>query len=55
VDVATASHGRFGEDPQSVYDTWDDFVAWAGPALASLTRLGAAPYEPLALGAPLQP
>ena len=32
VDVEKASGGRFGPDPQSVYEVWDDFVAWAGTA-----------------------
>ncbi|GAA4467021.1 fumarylacetoacetate hydrolase family protein [Phytohabitans houttuyneae] len=34
VDVATASEGRFGPDPQSAYEVWEDFTAWAaqGPA-----------------------
>ena len=32
VDVEKASGGRFGPDPQSVYEVWDDFVAWAGSA-----------------------
>ncbi len=27
-DVETASDGRFGSDPQAVYDGWDAFVAW---------------------------
>jgi 2-keto-4-pentenoate hydratase/2-oxohepta-3-ene-1,7-dioic acid hydratase in catechol pathway len=36
-DIATASDGRFGPDPQSVYAVWDEFVDWAealppGPA-----------------------
>jgi 2-keto-4-pentenoate hydratase/2-oxohepta-3-ene-1,7-dioic acid hydratase in catechol pathway len=30
VDVAKASGGRFGPDPQAVYDAWDEFVGWAG-------------------------
>ena len=29
VDVATASDGRFGPDPQSVYEDWPAFRAWA--------------------------
>ena len=32
VDVEKASGGRFGPDPQSVYEVWDDFAAWAGTA-----------------------
>ncbi|MFG2017062.1 fumarylacetoacetate hydrolase family protein [Actinomadura geliboluensis] len=31
-DIATASAGRFGPDPQSIYDRWDDFTAWAATA-----------------------
>ena len=34
VDVATASDGLFGPDPQPVYERWADFRAWAvGAAL----------------------
>lgn len=29
VDVETASKGRFGADPQAIYDEWSEFVAWA--------------------------
>ncbi|MET7512233.1 fumarylacetoacetate hydrolase family protein [Streptomyces sp. NPDC005480] len=29
VDVAEASNGRFGPDPQSVYEHWADFRSWA--------------------------
>ncbi|MFE0418459.1 fumarylacetoacetate hydrolase family protein [Streptomyces tendae] len=29
VDVATASEGRFGPDPQAVYADWEAFAAWA--------------------------
>ena len=32
VDVAEASRARFGPDPQSVYDAWDEFRAWADGA-----------------------
>lgn len=28
-DVAEASGDRFGSDPQSIYDHWDDFRTWA--------------------------
>ncbi|MFI0405666.1 fumarylacetoacetate hydrolase family protein [Actinomadura sp. 3N508] len=31
-DIATASGGRFGPGPQSVYDHWDAFTAWAEKA-----------------------
>jgi 2-keto-4-pentenoate hydratase/2-oxohepta-3-ene-1,7-dioic acid hydratase in catechol pathway len=29
VDVEKASAGRFGPDPQAVYDVWEDFLGWA--------------------------
>jgi 2,4-didehydro-3-deoxy-L-rhamnonate hydrolase len=29
VDVEQASAGRFGSDPQAVFDRWDEFVDWA--------------------------
>ncbi len=32
IDVETASHGRFGPDPQAVYPVWDEFRAWARDA-----------------------
>ncbi len=32
IDVAKASGGRFGSDPQAIYDRWDEFLAWAGTA-----------------------
>jgi 2,4-diketo-3-deoxy-L-fuconate hydrolase len=49
LDVERASAGRFGSDPQSVYDRWDDFVAWARTAEWS----SAGPYDDAALGAPV--
>jgi 2-keto-4-pentenoate hydratase/2-oxohepta-3-ene-1,7-dioic acid hydratase in catechol pathway len=27
-DIATASAGRFGPDPQTLFDAWDGFLAW---------------------------
>ena len=49
VDVERASGGRFGPDPQAVYDRWAEFTAWAAAAagLASAT-----PFAPTDLGAP---
>jgi len=34
VDVATASAGRFGPDPQGLFEHWDAFVAWAAGCTA---------------------
>ncbi|GAA4558843.1 fumarylacetoacetate hydrolase family protein [Pseudonocardia xishanensis] len=49
VDVATASDGRFGPDPHSVYDQWDEFVTWAGGDLPISSRVT---VDHTALGAP---
>jgi 2,4-diketo-3-deoxy-L-fuconate hydrolase len=48
LDVERASAGRFGADPQAVFDRWDEFVAWAGTA--DLTE--AEPFAVEGLGAP---
>lgn len=46
IDVATASGGRFGPDPQGVYAAWADFRAWASGAGGAAT----APLDEKALG-----
>jgi 2-keto-4-pentenoate hydratase/2-oxohepta-3-ene-1,7-dioic acid hydratase in catechol pathway len=49
VDVEHASGGRFGADPQAVYDRWDEFTHWA----AGNQGIGQAwPFEAMDLGAP---
>ena len=48
VDVYTASGGRFGPDPQSVFDVWPDFAAWA----ASPGDVTPTPYDESRLGPP---
>jgi 2-keto-4-pentenoate hydratase/2-oxohepta-3-ene-1,7-dioic acid hydratase in catechol pathway len=59
LDVEQASGGRFGADPQAVYDVWADFTAWAagvdlGPAVPfAVEDLGPptpAPRQVLAIG-----
>lgn len=35
VDVETASKGRFGADPQAIFDRWTDFRDWAKRAAGS--------------------
>lgn len=47
-DVEKASGGRFGPEPQAVYDEWDAFAQWA--AAASLEA--GVPVRPEALGSP---
>ncbi|WP_448719674.1 fumarylacetoacetate hydrolase family protein [Microbacterium natoriense] len=49
IDIATASDGRFGPDPQSLFDEWDAFAEWAAEADATAS----APVDPEALGAPV--
>ena len=48
VDVAAASGGRFGPDPQAVYGQWKAFREWADGAPSR----GAAPIDVKDLGAP---
>jgi len=49
VDVAQASDGRFGSDPQAVFDLWPQFRAWA----RSSCPVGAATRPPGPLGSPV--
>jgi 2-keto-4-pentenoate hydratase/2-oxohepta-3-ene-1,7-dioic acid hydratase in catechol pathway len=58
-DIATASDGRFGPDPQSLYDQWDAFTTWAATAAPvpdveiDAARLGSpspAPSQVVAIG-----
>lgn len=48
VDVETSSNGSFGSDPQSVYERWDDFRAWA----ASAQLPNGSVFDPEQLGSP---
>jgi 2-keto-4-pentenoate hydratase/2-oxohepta-3-ene-1,7-dioic acid hydratase in catechol pathway len=51
MDVAKASAGRFGPDPQSVYAAWDEFAGWAA-SLAPGQALGEL-FDAAELGAPV--
>lgn len=51
VDVATASAGRFGADPQAVYDRWPEFRAWYD-GHAGLVGMASAVAAPDRLGSP---
>lgn len=51
VDVAEASDGRFGPDPQGLFDDWDGFVAWA--AALDTDEVASAPVDSSELGAPV--
>jgi 2-keto-4-pentenoate hydratase/2-oxohepta-3-ene-1,7-dioic acid hydratase in catechol pathway len=47
IDVHGASDGRFGPDPASAYERWDDLVAWAATATGEPV-----PFDEADLGAP---
>ena len=58
-DIATASGGAFGPDPQDIYARWDEFAAWAAAAAPDadvaldLTMLGSPaprPRQVIAIG-----
>jgi 2,4-didehydro-3-deoxy-L-rhamnonate hydrolase len=48
IDVESASGGRFGPEPQAVYDQWAEFAGWAASADDAATQ----PYELTELGGP---
>ncbi|MGV9350232.1 fumarylacetoacetate hydrolase family protein [Streptomyces spiralis] len=50
IDIAEASAGTFGPDPQGVYDVWPDFVEWARDGLADCRPV---PYHSAQLRAPV--
>ncbi|MFK4835538.1 fumarylacetoacetate hydrolase family protein [Microbacterium sp. ZW T2_14] len=52
IDIAGASDGRFGPDPQQLFDDWERFVAWAA-ALERADAAGAVSFEATQLGAPV--
>ncbi len=51
IDVAEASAGRFGPDPQSVYADWDEFASWA--ASLPVGQVQGEPFDAADLGAPV--
>ncbi|WP_432937374.1 fumarylacetoacetate hydrolase family protein [Kribbella sp. CA-253562] len=51
VDVEKLSNGRFGPDPQDVFDEWDAFAGWA--AAADFAAADATPYDVRRLGPPV--
>jgi 2-keto-4-pentenoate hydratase/2-oxohepta-3-ene-1,7-dioic acid hydratase in catechol pathway len=48
-DVEKASDGRFGPDPQDVYESWEEFAKWAGDADLS----GGVAFKTSELGPPV--
>jgi len=56
VDVAAASAGRFGPDPQALFDDWAAFAEWASTvpdAADASTGSATAPFDVADLGAPV--
>lgn len=49
LDVCEASQNRFGANPQSIYEHWDQFVEWASTVDLSAAR----PISPVQLGPPV--
>jgi 2-keto-4-pentenoate hydratase/2-oxohepta-3-ene-1,7-dioic acid hydratase in catechol pathway len=47
-DVEKNSDGRFGPEPQAIYEDWDAFTGWA----AGTRWEGGAPVRPDGLGSP---
>lgn len=52
LDIHTASDGRFGPDPQALFDDWAAFEAWAAGAAATTSGAGE-PFSITELGAPV--
>lgn len=52
IDVATASGGRFGPDPQSLFDDWTAFADWAS-TVPDASPEASVPFDVADLGAPV--
>ncbi|WP_243075471.1 fumarylacetoacetate hydrolase family protein [Microbacterium sp. SS28] len=52
VDVATASDGRFGPDPQALFEDWAAFADWAR-TIPDASPDAAVAFDPSDLGAPV--
>ncbi|MFL6051595.1 MAG: hypothetical protein ACJ72W_01575 [Actinoallomurus sp.] len=48
IDVEIASGGRFGSDPQAIYQRWAEFTEWAGRAALPVGQS----YDKPTLGSP---
>ena len=52
-DVEKNSSGRFGWQPQAVYENWDAFTSWAaGARLEGATPTGRSSWSPSSAAAP---
>lgn len=52
IDIALASEGQFGPDPQSLFDDWDAFGAWAS-SFETADASAYVAFDEAALGAPV--
>jgi len=52
IDIADASAGRFGPDPQSLFEEWDAFTAWAR-TYDDADAAGSVAFDVTDLGAPV--
>ncbi|MEC3993764.1 fumarylacetoacetate hydrolase family protein [Actinacidiphila sp. DG2A-62] len=52
IDVERASGGRFGPDPQAVYERWAEFRAWAAAAERASAPPAGETFAPRDLGSP---
>jgi 2-keto-4-pentenoate hydratase/2-oxohepta-3-ene-1,7-dioic acid hydratase in catechol pathway len=52
IDIHDASDGRFGPDPASLYEQWNELRSWAASAMGAVTELDATTFEDAGLGAP---
>jgi 2-keto-4-pentenoate hydratase/2-oxohepta-3-ene-1,7-dioic acid hydratase in catechol pathway len=52
IDIATASHGRFGPELPAVYRVWEEFAAWAADLDVAGLRADADTIDRAKLGAP---
>ena len=53
LDVAEASGGRFGPDPQALFEDWAAFAQWASSEGADAAAEASVAFEASALGAPV--
>lgn len=52
-DIAAASGGRFGPDPQALFDDWAAFAEWASSEGADAAAAASVAFDVTALGAPV--